>query len=402
MLRLMSEMGKKKRTVIDIFISGPGDTSSYCSSVIHSVQSWNQRNGRERGIFFNCLSWEDLVPPGIGQSGQDVINQAVGDEYDIYLGMMWSRFGSPTDNAASGTEEEFDRAIRRHKSGEPIRVSFLFCTADIPQEILDGFQYAKVQEFKQKAQASGCLTRNFVDDATLINSINLILDKVANSWSASENTGSPHQEVGTASQDLVNVEDGSNEDDLRDAGMLDIIERFVESNSEYVQSVNAMTEQIEILGNGIGSETTKIEEISRFGNADPALLRQHVAAITAVLQEFVNWGEEEILNLEKVIENNSKIALKFIDISNDFENSKEDLMSAYQATNGLVDAIDEANETSSQLIESFNSLPRLDKRMNKVNRRVVAIIEAWQKKNALFRDDLELCASELEVRIEQS
>lgn len=111
--------------------------------IMSIVQAWNQRNGKSRALFFNCLRWEDSVAPDIGVSGQDVISDQMGFDYDIFLGVMWARFGTPTVNAQSGTEEEFDLAFQRHKSGEQIRVSFLFCTADIPHAKLDGQQFAK-------------------------------------------------------------------------------------------------------------------------------------------------------------------------------------------------------------------------------------------------------------------
>ncbi|PYL26201.1 MAG: hypothetical protein DMF37_02915 [Verrucomicrobia bacterium] len=45
----------------------------------------------------------------MGADAQDVINHQLA-EYDIFLGIMSCRFGSPTKRAHSGTEEEFNRA----------------------------------------------------------------------------------------------------------------------------------------------------------------------------------------------------------------------------------------------------------------------------------------------------
>ena len=69
----------------------------------------------------DLLRWETHTRPGIGQSAQDVINPQIGDDYDIFLGMFGIRFGTPTREWQSGTEEEFRRALSRFKRSDPIR-----------------------------------------------------------------------------------------------------------------------------------------------------------------------------------------------------------------------------------------------------------------------------------------
>ena len=58
-----------------------------------------------------AVRWESHCNPGVGSNVQSVINEQIGPT-DIYVGIMWKRFGTPTGRAGSGTEEEFKAAYR--------------------------------------------------------------------------------------------------------------------------------------------------------------------------------------------------------------------------------------------------------------------------------------------------
>ena len=41
-------------------------------------------------------------------------------EYDLFIGLMWRRLGTPTPRAISGTVEEFELAVKAHEQvGKP-------------------------------------------------------------------------------------------------------------------------------------------------------------------------------------------------------------------------------------------------------------------------------------------
>jgi hypothetical protein len=86
----------------------------------------------------------------MGNRPQALINKQVLDKTDIIVGIFWSRFGSPTGEADSGTEEEIRRSLKTEKP-----VLLYFCSRDVPQKNLDGEQFAKVQAFKREMADSG-------------------------------------------------------------------------------------------------------------------------------------------------------------------------------------------------------------------------------------------------------
>ena len=44
-----------------------------------------------------------------------IINKQISDNYEIYLGIFWTKYGSPTDEYDSGVIEEFENAIKLNK-----------------------------------------------------------------------------------------------------------------------------------------------------------------------------------------------------------------------------------------------------------------------------------------------
>ena len=63
----------------------------------------------EKRVLLELVRWETHVAPSLGSDPQDVVNRQIG-EYDLFVGIMWKRMGTPTALATSGTEEEFNGA----------------------------------------------------------------------------------------------------------------------------------------------------------------------------------------------------------------------------------------------------------------------------------------------------
>jgi hypothetical protein len=388
--------------IIDIFVSSPGDVSSYRDSIISVVQSWNQRNGRTRGLFFNCLRWEDLVASDIGESGQDVINTQIGSEYDIFLGVMWARFGTPTANAESGTEEEFDRAMLRHQSGDSLKVSFLFCTADVPMTKLDGEQLLKVQHFKKKVQENGCLTRDFVDEASLINSVNLILDRFANTWKETSVSREVSETERAAPRQIVEVPSGRGDviapAQDEEPGLFDVLEDNERTNEEFARILNDWGQRLNAVSEKLNSTTEGLEEISKFGSPNADQVRTVLNRLTVHLEEFGIWCEEKVTSLEDVMSHMSRNILLVVDLSNDLNEPHQDIINARDSFETLVNSIDSARDGIASFVNSMESSPKLDKKLNKAIRRVIITHNRMIEKYALFKDDVLLCIDELDQR----
>ena len=144
------------QTILQVFVASPSDVAEERKILESVINDINRTASDAHPLRLALLKWETHARPGFGEDAQAVINQQLGDDYDIFLGIMWGRFGSPTPRAESGTEEEFNRALSRWEgSPERIQIMFYFKNAGIPPSEQDPEQLAKVQAFKEKISSQG-------------------------------------------------------------------------------------------------------------------------------------------------------------------------------------------------------------------------------------------------------
>ncbi len=119
-------MGRVQRDVLRVFIGSPGDLQTEREKAREVVERLNRHLARNLGVHVELRGWEDTLP---GSSRpQQLINEDV-KESDLFIGLMWQRWGSPTsqsDGYSSGFEEEFELAREQLEAGqlEDIWLSF--------------------------------------------------------------------------------------------------------------------------------------------------------------------------------------------------------------------------------------------------------------------------------------
>ena len=99
--------------VITVLVASPSDLEPERSRLEEVIREFNIVWSKNLCLRLELVKWETHGFPGIGEDAQDVLNRQLGDDYDVFLGMMWTKFGTPTGRAGSGTEEEFNRALAR-------------------------------------------------------------------------------------------------------------------------------------------------------------------------------------------------------------------------------------------------------------------------------------------------
>lgn len=112
---------------------------------VKTIQEWNDLNSPERKVVLLPLRWETHTAPEYGARPQEIINRQVVDHCDLVIGVFWTRIGSPTGVADSGTLEEIERVASK---GHPAMLYFSQVKKD-PNQI-DLEQLAKLREFKGK------------------------------------------------------------------------------------------------------------------------------------------------------------------------------------------------------------------------------------------------------------
>ena len=120
--------------LIRIFVSSPGDVTQEREVLDDAITSINDGVARQRGVRLEAWKWEDQFIPHIGPSPQTVVDAQL-PAYDIYLGIMASRFGTPTERYGSGTEKEFRDPLERWgEQGEPWILFYFHDNPPLPKK----------------------------------------------------------------------------------------------------------------------------------------------------------------------------------------------------------------------------------------------------------------------------
>ena len=147
------------KRILKIFVASPGDVRKEREALVKVISELNQTLtilAPEKGLTLELIRWETHVAPGLGEDAQDVVNRQLPD-YDVFIGIMWQRFGTPTNRADSGAHEEFLQAYERWKRAKEFPVLYYFCQKPIPipRTTEEMKQLEKVVNFHQELASKG-------------------------------------------------------------------------------------------------------------------------------------------------------------------------------------------------------------------------------------------------------
>ena len=115
----------ENRTVFKVFLSAPSDVSD---DVVIAKEYINSTLKSHRGGFeFEASDFNDIPSKISDCSPQEIINSHIQNlNIDIYIGLMCEKFGTPTENFGSGTQEEFETCLNKFRDSGDLHISFLF------------------------------------------------------------------------------------------------------------------------------------------------------------------------------------------------------------------------------------------------------------------------------------
>lgn len=137
-------------TAYDLLISFPGDVIEYLGAIRQSVENFNRVFGRINNIEVVTKHWTTDSYPQSGDKPQELLNKQLVRDCDAAVALFWTRFGTPTDKYASGTEEEIEEMLSAGK-----QVFMYFLDAPINPSQVDMEQYKKIIDFRKKYKDKG-------------------------------------------------------------------------------------------------------------------------------------------------------------------------------------------------------------------------------------------------------
>jgi hypothetical protein len=141
-----------KARVFEVLIASPSDVASERRIIRDVVSEWNAVNAKDRHIVLMAIGWETHATPEMGDRPQAVINKQLLKDADLLIAAFWTRIGSPTGVAASGTVEEIEEHIR---AGRPAMI--YFSAAPVRMDSTDQEQYSALKAFKQSLRERGLI-----------------------------------------------------------------------------------------------------------------------------------------------------------------------------------------------------------------------------------------------------
>lgn len=146
----------KQNKTYTCFISSAGDCYEERQIVKQALNDISDKYSGLTGVTIKPFTWEEDVLNEFGADGQTLIDNAADKaDYDIFLGIMRYRFGTPTHSSGSGTEHEFKKALEKKKENLDTKVTFFFYGGQMNPEDFDQNQFSKVKEFKSSIQSKG-------------------------------------------------------------------------------------------------------------------------------------------------------------------------------------------------------------------------------------------------------
>ncbi|MEK4268956.1 MULTISPECIES: hypothetical protein [Bacillus] len=135
-----------KADVLQVFIASPSDVSSQRNEIENAIFEWNRRFAEEQNIVLLPNRWEkDVAPTYHPIEPQQIINEALVKNCDILIGVFWTKLGTPTTKAPSGSLEEIEIFIQQQKE-----VLIYFVDNPVPRDGIDYDELKRVDEFKKK------------------------------------------------------------------------------------------------------------------------------------------------------------------------------------------------------------------------------------------------------------
>ena len=140
----------RKITQYSVLVASPSDVMNERRVIRQTMHDWNTSVGQTLGVNLEPVMWETHATPEMGDRPQAIINRQIVDECDILVGVFWTRLGSPTGVAVSGTAEEISLFVEAKKPALVYFSSMLINPTGFDVE-----QFQKLLAFKSALQNQG-------------------------------------------------------------------------------------------------------------------------------------------------------------------------------------------------------------------------------------------------------
>ena len=394
--------------ILTIFVSGPSDVDSEKAALRHVVADLSDRLMRTHKVTLRVVGWPEDIRPGVNIDAQAEIQRQLGADFDIYLGILGTRFGTPTRNAGSGTEDEFEQSVTQlRRDSRSLRVLFYFKTGAVdPFHELEIEQLQNVKKFRASLRSRGVVYRDFGDTTAFVTMVQQHLERLINDeWKDGQWTPIPgvdekgSQEASSTGQNAQPEDDMDASDADADSadGLLDYMAAFHEETSAVSGTLGQFVEGTERIGEELKTRAAEIKELnkqhekvrhlggSREQQEFVANARETVNQAAQNLDGFVH---DMAPNVNEYRKRNRAI---FANLSNGLQAGAELGNPADEegavALEGLISGLEAARNGTAGFQASIDGMPVLTGRFKRAKRRAAAMLGELIAEIALTTDE---------------
>lgn len=355
----------KNVTKYSIFLGSPSDLEEERVEVENAIKELNIIYGNRNNLILDVLKWETHSAPGVTESyTQNIINEDIGQDYDIFIGLIWQKFGTKTNVANSGTEEEFLNALKRFKNKENIQILFYFknkaplALSDInPEELL------KINNFKKVLKDNNVFYGSFNDLDELKANLRIHLPKRIDNL---VNNSIRIDESLIVIDDVINHDIDDNCVLEEDFGLFDYLIEFERLLSNSTIALTKINDSTNIIGIEMGRKADEIERFAQYPNPNKNLIVELFKRISKIMNDYSERIKVENIVFYSNFKDAIDIGLKYVNSMEylDRDQYKENLEATLEATEDLQKNIPLAIKGMSGLHNSVKSLPNLQSNLN--------------------------------------
>ena len=127
-----------------VLIASPSDLTEERHAAAQAIHAWNSEHVAAESVVLLPVMWETHATPQSCLRPQEAINHQLVQQCDMLIGMFWTKLGTSTGVAESGTVEEINQFVA---AGKPALL--YFSSRPIDPNRIDTKQLKKLRKFKE-------------------------------------------------------------------------------------------------------------------------------------------------------------------------------------------------------------------------------------------------------------
>ena len=358
----------RSSTVLQVFVASPSDVADERTTLDAVIAELNRTWVGSLGVTFEVWKWETHARPGFDADAQAVINSQIPDDYDVFIGILWSRLGTPTGRAASGTVEEFERAYLRFTStGSVPEIMLYFKDAPLIPSRLDAAQFSALQTFRKSLSDKGGLYSTFEDQAGFEASLRAHLSAIAQKFVS---IADPRDGPGSPSRTLkgpTTIED-------EEYGLLDYLDIYATRTQDMTAAMDTINEATVRVGEQLSQRSS---ELPTHGVTDSGHARRFIKRASEDMFRYADTLQSHVTLLSSARQEAFAALSSAVALMADFQSDQDQLRLLRETLQGTIASAATAKAGLLGMRQAANGLPRISKDLNKSKRAVTENLDKF-------------------------